>query len=77
MARAVRGRLCGCERRGHHDLRTVVCGLQLQCFISIAVLAFAMATLQTLVLAFAGVFIGGLQFFAFRAPARLRNGQRP
>ena len=40
-----------------------VCGLQLQWFVSIAVLAFAMATLQTLVLAFAGLRVSTLRWW--------------
>ena len=40
-----------------------VCGLQLQWFVSIAVLAFAMATLQTLVLLFAGLRVSALRWW--------------
>ena len=40
-----------------------VCGLQLQWFISIVVLAFAMATLQTLVLSFAGLRVSTLRWW--------------
>jgi hypothetical protein len=41
----------------------VVCGLQLQWFVAIAVLAFAMATLQTLVLLFAGLRVNALRWW--------------
>ena len=40
-----------------------VCGFQVQWFVSIAVLAFAMATLQTLVLAFAGLRVSTLRWW--------------
>ena len=40
-----------------------VCGLQLQWFVSIAVLAFAMATLQTIVLFFAGLRVSALRWW--------------
>ena len=40
-----------------------VCGLHLQWFVSIAVLAFAMATLQTLVLVFAGLRVSALRWW--------------
>ena len=41
----------------------VVCGLQLQWFVSIAVLAFAMATLQTFVLFFADLRISAMRWW--------------
>jgi len=41
----------------------VVCGLHLQWFVSIAVLAFAMATLQTLVLFFADLRVSALRWW--------------
>jgi hypothetical protein len=41
----------------------VVCGLHLQWFVSIAVLAFAMATLQTLVLIFADLRVSALRWW--------------
>ena len=40
-----------------------VCGLHLQWFVSIAVLAFAMATLQTLVLVFGGLRVSALRWW--------------
>ena len=40
-----------------------VCGLQLQWFVSIVVLAFAMATLQTFVLVFAGLRVRALRWW--------------
>jgi len=51
-----------------------VCGFQVQWFVSIAVLAFAMATLQTLVLAFAGLRVSTLRWWplTFGAAASVR-----
>ncbi len=42
---------------------SAVCGLHLQWFVSIAVLAFAMATLQTLVLLFTGLRVSALRWW--------------
>jgi hypothetical protein len=42
---------------------SVACGLQLQWYVAIAVLAFAMATLQTLVLLFAGLRVSALRWW--------------
>ncbi|MEP6695083.1 MAG: hypothetical protein ABJB39_10595, partial [Chloroflexota bacterium] len=40
-----------------------VCGLQLQWYVAIGVLAFALATLQTLVLRFAGLRVSALRWW--------------
>src|SRR5882672_8101523 len=42
---------------------TAVCGLKLQWYVAIAVLAFAMATLQTLVFLFAGLRVSALRWW--------------